>query len=76
MCCHASRVSGSVKPVSTAVQAAPSSISHRLIWFSANGRRILSHKTPGAIGMTSPGAGASATGNSNGPSISTLFIFC
>ena len=74
MCCHASMVSGSVKPVSTAVHVAPSSSSHRFMWFSANGRRIRSHKMPGAIGMTSPGAGAVATGKSSGPSILTLLI--
>ena len=57
MCSHASRVSGSAKPLSTAVQPGPSSSSHRLMWLSANGSLIRSQKMPGAIGHDFAGRG-------------------
>ena len=53
------------KPQSTIVQPGPSSKSHRLMWLSAKGSGMRSHRTPGAIRFVSPGAGGAATGNSS-----------
>ncbi len=66
ICCQAALVSGSENPVSTAVQLGPSSSNHRLMWSSAKGSFMRSHKTPGAIGMTAPGLGGVVTGKCSG----------
>jgi hypothetical protein len=71
ICPHSAWVSSSAKPQSTIVQLGPSSSSHRLMWLSAKGSGIRSHRTPGAIGMTSPGAGGVFTGKSNKSAISS-----
>jgi hypothetical protein len=48
--------------VSTTVQLPPSSIAHRLMWFSCIGMGMRSHITPGATGSATPGAGTVSKG--------------
>jgi hypothetical protein len=59
---HSARVWSLPIPVSTTVEPAPSSSSHRLIWSSWNGSGIDSQRTPGATSSVVPAAGTSAKG--------------
>ena len=59
---HSSRVGGSPVPVSTAVTPRSSSSSQRLMWLSANGSGIRSHRMPGATRMVVPPSGGSGQG--------------